>query len=163
MSLPKAKLAHKSPGRIRLKVPEKRGDHAFFQALHETLSLLDEVETLEVNVATGGALILGHGVDTGSLVELGEKAGLYLLELAEGKALSPAQAAVEPLRKLDRSVRDFTGEQVDVATLGFLVLLGTGLFQVLRGRVTAPPWYTAFWYAFGLFTKTILETPREKS
>jgi hypothetical protein len=36
-------------------------------------------------------------------------------------------------------------------------LLGTGIYQIVRGNFGAPPWYTAFWYAFGVFTKSLID------
>jgi hypothetical protein len=29
--------------------------------------------------------------------------------------------------------------------------------EIMRGNFRMPPWYTAFWYAFGLFTKSMLD------
>jgi len=39
--------------------------------------------------------------------------------------------------------------------MAILSLLGLGLYQILRGNFRAPPWYTAFWYALGIFTKSL--------
>jgi hypothetical protein len=29
--------------------------------------------------------------------------------------------------------------------------MGAGIYQIARGNFAAPAWYTAFWYALGLF------------
>ena len=160
MSPPKAKVHHSTPGRIRIKVHEKRGNHPYFNALAESLSMLEGIESLEVTPHTASALVTGQGVSVESLAKLGEKEGLFFLEeLAEG--MTPAQAAAEPIRQLNRKISEFTGGQVELATLGFFALLGTGAYQLIRGNFRLPPWYSAFWYAFGLFTKEIIA--REKT
>ena len=161
MSLPKANVHHSTPGRIRIKVHEKRGDHPFFEALAEALSLLEGIESLEVNPHTASALVTGEGLTVESLAKLGEKEGLFFLEeLAEG--MTPGQAAAEPIRQFNQKLKDFTGGDVDIATLGFLALLGTGAYQLIRGNFRLPPWYSAFWYAFGLFTKEIVSQKKDK-
>lgn len=45
----------------------------------------------------------------------------------------------------------------DLPGMAFLTLLGVGIYQLVRGNFAAPPWYTAFWYAMGIFTKSIME------
>lgn len=161
MSLPKAKVLHSSPGRIRIKVPEKRKDHPYFMALAEALSMMEEVESLEVNPLTGSALLTGGGLSLDRLVEFGAKEGLFLLEKQEETALTPAQAAVQPLKRLNEKVRSFVGNDVDLPTIGFLLLLTTGIYQLLRGNFRAPPWYTAFWYAFGVFSKELVSPSKD--
>jgi hypothetical protein len=36
-------------------------------------------------------------------------------------------------------------------------LVITGVYQILRGQFRTPPWYTAFWYAFGLLTMFVVK------
>ena len=42
----------------------------------------------------------------------------------------------------------------------FGVLLALGIYQISRGNFMAPAWYTAFWYAFGVLTKTLIDRDR---
>jgi hypothetical protein len=39
----------------------------------------------------------------------------------------------------------------------FLTLMGVGVFQLATGRRVIPPWYTAFWYAFGVFSRLLVK------
>jgi hypothetical protein len=64
---------------------------------------------------------------------------------------------VQPVAGLDRSLRAVTGGKVDIPSAVFLALLCSGLYQLMRGRISAPPWYTAFWYAFGLVSMYVIE------
>jgi hypothetical protein len=51
----------------------------------------------------------------------------------------------------------FTGGWLDLPGMAFLLLLGIGIYQIRRGNIGLPPWYTAFWYAFGVYTKSLVE------
>ena len=42
---------------------------------------------------------------------------------------------------------------MDIPTLVFLSLLISGIWQIARGSVAMPAWYTAFYYALGIFTR----------
>jgi hypothetical protein len=64
---------------------------------------------------------------------------------------------VQPVASLDRSLRAVTGGKIDIPSGVFLALLGSGLYQLVRGQISAPPWYTAFWYAFGLVSMYVIE------
>ena len=47
--------------------------------------------------------------------------------------------------------------KIDLPSGIFFALLGTGIYQLARGRFIIPPWYTAFWYAFGLVSMYVIE------
>ncbi len=64
---------------------------------------------------------------------------------------------VQPVAGVDRSLRAVSGGKVDLPSAIFLALLGTGIYELVRGRFSAPPWYTAFWYAFGLVSMYVIE------
>ena len=55
---------------------------------------------------------------------------------------------------LNDRVREATGESFDLPGLAFLGLVVSGIYQIARGNFTAPAWYTAFWYALGIFGKS---------
>ena len=40
---------------------------------------------------------------------------------------------------------------MDLAGILLLFLLIAGMTEILRGKIQMPPWYTAFWYAFGIY------------
>src|SRR5947209_11616333 len=63
--LPQARVCHYASGRLRVKIPEKRRDEAFFDKLREHLSGWDSIERVEVNPLTASVL-----VEFSSLLEL---------------------------------------------------------------------------------------------
>jgi len=46
-----------------------------------------------------------------------------------------------------------TGGEVDIPSLVFVSLLFSGIWQIARGNLAMPAWYTAFYYALGVFTR----------
>ena len=56
-SLPAARISHFTPRRLRIRVPEKRRDRAFFDAVAERLAAWDTIEAVETNPLTASILI----------------------------------------------------------------------------------------------------------
>ena len=55
---------------------------------------------------------------------------------------------------MDDRVKTLTGSGFDLSGLAFLALMGAGIYQIARGNFGAIPWYGAFWYALGIFSKS---------
>src|SRR5262249_38350679 len=55
--LPSARIAHFTPRRLRIRVPEKRRDAAFFDFVQNRLAAWDSVERVETNPLTASILI----------------------------------------------------------------------------------------------------------
>lgn len=53
---PRANLAHRIPGRVRVRVPSRRKDNEFFQHVERRWLEHDQVQQVEVNVLTGSIL-----------------------------------------------------------------------------------------------------------
>jgi hypothetical protein len=119
------------------------------------------VERLEVNPATGSVLFLGKGVDLNKIAAAAQKEGLFTLQVLEQRPVPLSKRIAAPLGSLSSQVRGMTGGQLDLPGLAFLALLGFGLFQIVRGDLRSPPWYTAFWYAFGFFSKSLVDMSAE--
>ena len=79
------------------------------------------------------------------------------LMTAEPPSLPVMHSIVQPVASIDRSLRTITGGKIDLPSGIFFALLGTGIYQLARGRFIMPPWYTAFWYAFGLVSMYVIE------
>lgn len=67
----------------------------------------------------------------------------------------------EPLGKLSDFLSTYTVGRLDMPTIAFLGLLIVGFHQIASGKFRSPPWYTAFWYAFGVFSKSIADRAKE--
>ena len=55
--LPSARVCHFATGRLRVKIPKRRHDEAFFTHVAERVSGWDSVERVEVNPLTASVLV----------------------------------------------------------------------------------------------------------
>ena len=161
-TLSEARVKHATHERLRLKIPGRRGDTSFFDMV--TAGIVKETHVTEVrcNPRTGSVLCLGSAIDIGAVAQLGETAGLFSLSQKEADRRTMSHRVAGALNKADKDIGRFTAGELDLSSLVFVSLLGVGVYQLIRGNLTAPPWYTAFWYAFGVFTKTVADGFQEK-
>jgi hypothetical protein len=131
-----AAVVHDSPGRLRLKLPDRKGDEAFLTELADRLLGVDGVHEVRANPLTGSVLLLHHGADSGAL-----KAAL-----ADGNLVR----IVEPGYLLLEQPRDEHGPEW--RTVLFMGLLVLGIFQIARGQALAPA-ATLFWMASELVSR----------
>ncbi|CAN2042130.1 conserved hypothetical protein [Candidatus Magnetomoraceae bacterium gMMP-15] len=157
--LPEAHISHFTPNRIRIKVPSQRGNSDYFSRLKDNF-LPQNFEKLEVNHVTGSILLTGQKVNIDSISEFAEANNLFKLvklKAAQNMPIPLSYRVVEPIKNFDKNLLKFTGGEVDFAGIIFLSLLGVGVYQLAAGNFRFPPWYTAFWYALGVFTKLLVD------
>jgi hypothetical protein len=148
-SLPAARITHFTPRRLRIKVPEKRRDRAFFDTVAERLATWESLERVETNPLTASVLI--HFSDPESLfLEAAVKNDLFDIDFdsAFENSAAPAvtEAAVRSFETADHALRRWTQNQIDVRGVLFVLLFAGGIFQLLRRRLDAPA-PTLLWYA----------------
>lgn len=148
MSLPVARVAHRAPGRVRLKVEARRGDRAWFSQAAGEVSTWAGVTRVEANPVTASLLVLfGEGFSLAGLERAAGAGGLFVIEAA---APVPARVrAGDGLQELDARVRELTAGAVDVRSLVLVGLIGLAALQFLRGQVLGPA-STLLWQAFDL-------------
>jgi hypothetical protein len=154
-------VSHVGKRRLRIRVPSQKGNAEYFSTVEKTFSAYEEAETIEVNSLTASLLFVGDRVNLQSVLTFGEKNKLFAVEATlDQPANHPRHLPgkiVKPLQGVQRALGQVTDGNLDLSGLVFLLLLGTGAYQIARGNFGAPPWYTAFWYAFGVFTKQLVE------
>ena len=152
-----AYVVHRMAGRLRIRVPSKKGDPVYFGAVKDALSSLEGVEGVVVSPSTGSILVHGRVFEE-DVVERARSMGLFVLkEEPAPEATTFHDAVTGGFRTLDEHVKGLTGASFDLPALAFLGLVGAGIYQLARGNFTAPAWYTAFWYALGIFGKSSSE------
>lgn len=150
-----ADVVHHTKNRVRIKLRDKVQDPAFYERLKDSAADLPGVESLAINPITGSILYIGTDLNSREIAAaLVQKS---LLRFETPPALHPVERAVRPFVTLSHKLKGMTGGEVGLTEAGFLALLAIGVIQILRGNITAPPWYTAFWYAFGMFSKALVE------
>jgi hypothetical protein len=155
--LPEAHIQHHTDQRVRLRIPSKKGDAAFFSETKTKLAQLQPPETIEVNPLTGSILLCQESIDIERIKAFAEENGVCSINHGGGYSAPLAGKVAEPIVNISRFIDRLSGGEVDLPGVIFLSLLGFGLYEILRGNFRAPPWYTAFWYAFGVFSKSILD------
>lgn len=144
-SLTSAYVVHSLPGRLRLRIPGKRGDESYFSGLCSRLSNRREVAAISVNVATGGVLVhLRSHYAASDLAAVAEELSLFELKASlrasppPVKRRSPLTAATAGFNGLDRLVLEATGGYLDLKSSLFLTLLAMAARQVVRGQFMVP-------------------------
>lgn len=156
--LPEAKVCHTSANRVRIRIPSMKGDPDYFRNVQDRFMASKRFEALEVNPVTGGVLFLGPGADTSTIGDTGESEGLFVLHKAvQVRPVPLSRRIAQPIQEANGFLTQHTGGILDLPGLAFVLLLGIGAVQILRGNLRSPPWYTAFWYAFGVFTKSLAD------
>jgi hypothetical protein len=147
--LPQARVCHLAHGRLRLKIPEKRRDEAFFDTVRKQLSGQNGIERVEVNPLTASVLVQFHDPDA-PVAENALKNDLFKVDVDALEAVvePPAltEEAAEVFAQADMTVRQWTGNAADLRSAIFLALIVGGLYQLLRGNIAAPA-ATLLWYA----------------
>lgn len=147
--LPEARVGHFSAGRLRVRIPDKRRDAAFFRAAADKLSAWDSVERVEVNPLTASVLL--HFSDPRALFfENAAKNDLFVLAIDESGVVPPParlnEQAASGFASADAAMRRWTGNAADLRSAIFLLLLAGGVTQLFRGNIAAPA-ATLLWYA----------------
>jgi hypothetical protein len=157
--LPDAVLVHRSPGRVRIRIPSRRGDAAYFTYLRERIKGLPLVHDVSVNIDTASVLVL-HAPDVGAIdpkavQDFAAASGLFRLDLETAAREARAGAVADQISGLfqttDARVRTWSQGGLDLPTLTALGLAASGLVQLSRGNIAAPAWHVSLWYALNIF------------
>ena len=157
MTLPAAHIGHRTSERVRIRIPSRKGDEAYFSTVQKSFLEDGMLKSVEVNPATASVLLKGPTTDLENIISIGEKKTLFKLEDAAPKVEPLFKRIAEPIQNLGQTIDRFSGGELDLAGVIFLGLIGWGVTQLARGNFAAPPWYTAFWYALGIFTKSLVD------
>ncbi len=147
---PSAYISHATKGRVRFKIPSKKGNARFFANIKDVLEKNTRVAGVEVNPVTGSALVT-HNADMDSIIKLAESNKFFKLEKRGRRHVS--NNVVESFKSLDNTLKSATDGELDLPTASFLTLAGVGIYEIAKGNFAAPAWYTAFWYALNIFLK----------
>ena len=168
------RLAHASPGRLRLRLPWLRDDRATATALADHLAQRPGVIEVAVRARTGSLLCRydERRTTAGKLIAAVRRVTRVATVLHPGAPLpaparadrppgsSVGRALVDAFHGLDDDVYAATSGRIDLGTLAGLGLLATGAAEVAVTRqLPAPPWFSLAWWAFRTFTMFEPPTP----
>lgn len=137
--LPTATIEHSMPGRLRVKVPHRRGDVSYFRSAMEKLSKHPKIAGLRANPVTGSILIQ-HETDLPSIRDIAAEGDLFdLQEQSAPPTVRPARA----VRVSEGGSAALDGRRATAAGLA-----GLALVQAMRGNALGPA-SENLWNAYG--------------
>ena len=139
-----ARIAHQTVGRIRLEVPSRRGDHAFFTSLADQLAQSGQVARARGN-ARAASVVVEY---SGPLEVLLAQCKACALQLT-GPALSGITATTGSAATTPPAVpimAALAGARMNPMTMAGAAFAMIGLVQTARGEIMLPA-LSAFWYA----------------
>lgn len=144
----KAHVVHHIPGRVRLRVPSRRRQPAFFQDVKKRLEGLDSVSSVSVNPTSGSVLIRYEGEIEQVLAQAATVGLVELLEVTTDlPMLEPiAEQLINRLGDIDQTLSKRTQGVLDgrsALLAGFLV---AAIVQAFRGSLFGPS-VPLLWYA----------------
>lgn len=135
-----ARIVHHIPGRLRLRIPDRRGDTVFFSHLSECLGRCAGIESITVKPQTACVVFTCHpNLALADIVEWGrDKCGLNIQQPLTVAHPSVADAVGRGLGGVDRGMARFSGGVVDLRSLLFIVLVILIIRQLRRGQLVGP-------------------------
>lgn len=134
-----ATIEHRIAGRVRLRIPERRGDASFFARAAGLMATWPGIQGVQANPLTGSLLVRYNG-DSADWLRRAQAEGLFeavepVREMTVLKQGAPARPPLSPLH---------------VAATG---LAAAGVLQVARGQVIGSA-SENLWNAYGLWVVT---------
>ncbi len=135
-----ARIVHAIPGRLRLRISERRGDAVFWDALPRQFGQCPGVVAVSVKPATGSVVLTtGPTVRPDSIIQYARE----WLELEISYPLVPRHPSVADtvaagLGGLDRGLTGLSNGLIDLRSLLFLALVILIVRQVKRGHWSGP-------------------------
>lgn len=153
---PAAYVKHQLPGRVRLKIPQKRGDFGYFDRMAELLADCATITQLQLN-PPAASLLICHAPDRNfsTIAEFAQTQGLFFVteQQPEAMLLIPplpiAKLASAGLNRIDESLLEVSQGRLDGRTLLIMALIGLSVRQMSRGNMMGAA-SSLIWYAFRL-------------
>lgn len=126
------------PGRLRAGLDHPLPDREALAALADRLAAVPGVEEIEIRPQSG-SIVIRHRGDFDDVVGALRRAGLPI-EIPEHspEPRDPIQATLQRVALADAAVQRLSGGRADVWSLGFSLLMLTGLIQLARGQIAGP-------------------------
>lgn len=154
MHHPEALLCHITKGRIRVKIPSKKGDKNYFELVKETFKNSGMIKDITINPTSCSCIIYSdESVD--KIKEYAQSKELFNLKLIDVEKRKIINYTIkQTFGNFDNKIRRFFNNEIDLAGATLIALIGLTVYQIGRGNFSAPAWYTSVWYAFNVFLKS---------
>jgi len=146
---PDAYVGHLSPGRVRIKIPSRKKQEPYFSSLQEEFAKAPGITAVEANPVTG-SLLIRHKLDDAALCALLHVYNVKLPSEDMGASSGVHKEVATIVGGMNRRVKSFSRGALNLEAVAAIALIGSTVYQISRGRVTAIPWYNGIWYAYAL-------------
>jgi hypothetical protein len=153
-----ATIRHQLPGRVRLKIAQKKGDSAYFNRLVKVLESCSGITQVQLNPQSASLLIC-HTINMPflSIAEFAQANDLFTVTVTEPPTdmlfsmppLPIALLASAGLNRMDESLQVLSRGRLDGRTLLIMALIGLAIRQMTRGNAMGAA-SSFLWYAFRL-------------
>lgn len=158
---PIATIAHRTQGRLRLRIAQKRKDLPFFLELYDHLRRIPCVNEVIMNPRTGSVLLHFDEQHRNAVIETLLDSPMIALAPQQVLALDKDK---EPGR-IERFLNERGTSATDPRTIIFLIMAGISVRQLFQGQIMAPVLTLVLYgfdFAVGLKTNTEqLEQPEQ--
>jgi hypothetical protein len=135
--LPVAFVAHQAGERLRLRIPARKGDAAFFERAERDLAACPGVAYAEANPLTASILLHFHG-DLDELASAASAGQLFTLEPPRMPEYSVLDVVADRVDRIEHFIQRRSQGALDLETILFLGLVGAGVVQLARGQALGP-------------------------
>ncbi len=135
--LPAGYIAHRIGDRVRVRIPERKGDVAYFMRVERDLAACERVMYVEANPLTASILLRYTGAND-DLRRDAINLGLFAIEEIPPSVNPVLTATSERIDQLDRFLQRSSNGSFDLLEVAFVGLIGTSIIQVLRGQALGP-------------------------
>lgn len=145
---PHAYLTHAAPGRCRIKIPDKRRDTAYFEAMEPDLINVSGVKRVTVNTLTASVLIQYREHELPLPALKSHLENLSHFELGpEPKPVAVWEDASRQLTSIDSFLKESSAGQIDFRSVLFITFILLAVRQMQQGNILGSAshflWYAA--------------------
>lgn len=162
-NLPVAYISHQSQGRVRFRIDSQRGNIDFFTELETAFEKEFPLYSISTTLLTGSLLITGEDVNADAVTQWGAAHLFFTMKRSIIPRKPISLSIADPIVSANQKIRQFSGGTLDMPGMIFISALMFGVYEVIIGNFRRPPWYTAFWYAFGMYSKSYFDYKNENT
>ena len=135
--LPAGYIAHRIGDRVRVRIPERKGDVSYFMRVERDLAACERVMYVEANPLTASILLRYTGAND-DLRRDAINLGLFAIEEMPPSVNPVLTATSERIDQLDRFLQRSSNGSFNLLEVAFVGLIGASIIQVLRGQALGP-------------------------
>lgn len=159
-----ALIVHAIPGRIRLRILDRKKDVAYFKKLLTTMSDISGVAKLVINPRTASIFIEYDPEATDTLNQFLEANVFFTVSRPDKQKpdVKPKPASIG-LGQMFSESGLATKPDIPPAMLMSIGLAGWSCYKLLRGEWKSPAWYVTLWYAYNFYKEGMAELSKSNS